>query len=262
MNIDPVTRRVDARLIGGLVSVLLAGGAVWLIVSGVQDESTVRIGLGLVLLAVAIGLAVLVVRKFVRKGSTPTSKAAPVTSSPSQPLAPITPGQGVVPPPPGLVTPPPAFDAPDESADPDTLAKAPSVTPQPPADPEAEPWPMTERRATPAPVAPDVTWTLSAEDGTTQEIGGELLVGRDPGPGLVTGATTWRVVDPELSMSKTHALFGLDGASAWVEDWASTNGTVLRRDGGEAELMPHDRRPLFDGDEVLLGDVVIHVRRA
>ena len=90
---------------------------------------------------------------------------------------------------------------------------------------------------------------------------GHLLVGRDPAGTLVGGASTWRLEDPGLSVSKTHALFGADADDLWIEDWHSTNGTHLHRAGEVTRLSPHDRTDLRVGDRIELGDVSVSVTK-
>ena len=106
---------------------------------------------------------------------------------------------------------------------------------------------------------PGPRWTISTPSGERRVIDGPVLVGRDPDPALVGGATVWAIDEPELSMSKTHALLGIEAGVAWVEDWHSTNGVALHR--GEAALViePHARTPLRDGDVIELGTFKVTV---
>lgn len=177
----------------------------------------------------------------------PSLATGPLPSPPGSlitppPVAPL-PG-GLVPPPPGIVLPPPP--------------PAPSV--EPPARTERRQPSPSAASAVPAPAA--TALRLTAASGVTMHLSGMVLAGRDPDTALVEGAVVWRLQDPELSVSKTHALFGTTDGAAWVEDWHSTNGVALRRGGQETELSPHERVPLQAGDELLLGDFVVRVDRA
>ena len=57
----------------------------------------------------------------------------------------------------------------------------------------------------------------------------------------------------EATISRAHALFGYEGALAFVQDLGSTNGTLVN---GARE----HRRPLAHGDELRMGKLVIKVR--
>lgn len=154
-----------------------------------------------------------------------------------------TPG-GLIAPPPGIVPPPPVTAS------------------SPPPVPAVEPPSFTVPRlpSASAPVQAPPALRLVDPSGLTMHLSGTVLACRDPDTALVQGAVVWRLRDPELSVSKTHALFGTTDGAAWVEDWHSTNGVVLRRDGQESTLAPHERVPLQAGDEVLLGDFRVQVQ--
>jgi pSer/pThr/pTyr-binding forkhead associated (FHA) protein len=57
----------------------------------------------------------------------------------------------------------------------------------------------------------------------------------------------------EATISRAHALFGYEGALAFVQDLGSTNGTLVN---GARE----HRRPLAHGDELRMGKLAIKVR--
>ncbi len=57
----------------------------------------------------------------------------------------------------------------------------------------------------------------------------------------------------ELTLSRTHAAFGWDGESFYVEDLGSTNGTFVN---GARQT----RVRLCDGDEVQIGRLCLRVR--
>jgi pSer/pThr/pTyr-binding forkhead associated (FHA) protein len=57
----------------------------------------------------------------------------------------------------------------------------------------------------------------------------------------------------EATISRAHALFGLDAGRPFVQDLGSTNGTLVN---GERV----QRRPLDDGDELRMGRLVLRIR--
>lgn len=209
-----------------------------------------------------------------REAASPPSLAT--GTSPSAPYAPT------IPPPPGVSAPPapePSIDEPSAetisgvSAPPSSVmvAPPPGVTPQPTR--EAQPTretptdtgpveetvmrPVADERA--AAERADRGWTVIAPDGGRRVIDGPVLVGRDPDPALFRDARMWSIDDPQLTMSKTHALLGIEGGVAWVEDWASTNGVALHRGEAQLVLEPHARTPLRDGDVIEFGACTVRV---
>lgn len=56
--------------------------------------------------------------------------------------------------------------------------------------------------------------------------------------------------DPEAKVSRRHARITRRGGQYFVEDLGSTNGTFINRG---RRLLPGDRHPLNDGDEVIVG---------
>ncbi|MDQ1292565.1 MAG: hypothetical protein QG608_445 [Actinomycetota bacterium] len=71
---------------------------------------------------------------------------------------------------------------------------------------------------------------------------------RPPDPQLL------RVLDPELSVSKTHLVFGTDHQGLWIEDQNSTNGTAIVGPGGLAlRCTPWQRYVVPDGARVVIG---------
>jgi len=88
------------------------------------------------------------------------------------------------------------------------------------------------------------------------------LIGRAPHPvaGLpgepepVPGPQLLRVLDPQLSVSKTHLAFGVDSQGLWIEDQNSTNGTAIVGPGGLAlRCTPWQRYLVPDGARVVIG---------
>lgn len=176
----------------------------------------------------------------------------------SVPTAPAPPGESVADtvtaPPVRMVAPPPdSLTQPTHPVEETPVDKA-WVTPSPDEESPVEETVM--RPVSGAPAAPTTHprgWTLTAPDGARRVIDGPVLVGRDPNPQLVPGADLWPIDDPHLSMSKTHALLGIEDGVAWVEDWASTNGVALHRGAAQLVIEPHARTPLRDGDVVEFG---------
>lgn len=178
-----------------------------------------------------------------------TDDAASETISPDA----VAPSTGMVGAPPGVVPPPPA---PSSSAG--------RVEEAPAAELPAEETIMGPRAGQSAPAGAPATpagpeWTINAPDGSSRVIAGPVLVGRDPDPALVGGAEVWAIDDARLTMSKTHALLGIDDGTAWVEDWHSTNGVALHRGEAQLVLEPHARTPLRDGDVIEFGALQVTV---
>ena len=139
----------------------------------------------------------------------------------------------------------------------DTGAVGQEITP-PPLDAAVQAGLTTAR---PQALRSTTQWTLSAGD-RSRTVSDTLLVGRDPDPQLAPGAHVWVIQDDELTVSKTHAMFGLDDSGrVWVEDLGSTNGTSVADSGGRRTLATHQRHVLEDRDELLIGELQVTVKR-
>jgi pSer/pThr/pTyr-binding forkhead associated (FHA) protein len=57
----------------------------------------------------------------------------------------------------------------------------------------------------------------------------------------------------EATISRAHALFGLEAGRPFVQDLGSTNGTLVNGERTE-------RRELQDGDELRMGRLVLRMR--
>lgn len=184
----------------------------------------------------------------------PRGPVPPPPVSPAPVAAPYTADRTTLAPAPAPAGPAPA---PAPVADPSRLA-----SPAPPAFTQITGPPQPAHPAGPAPVSapPGASWLL-ATPSEHKVLAGPVLVGRDPDRDLAPDAEVWAIDDPELSVSKTHALFGVDATGAWVEDWHSTNGVELRRHAESVPLAPHTRTYLAEGDSVALGDVLVVVAK-
>ena len=56
--------------------------------------------------------------------------------------------------------------------------------------------------------------------------------------------------DPEAKVSRRHARITRRGEQYYIDDLSSTNGTFINRG---RRLLPGDRQPLNDGDEIIIG---------
>ena len=63
--------------------------------------------------------------------------------------------------------------------------------------------------------------------------------------------------DPEAKVSRRHARITRRAGNYFIEDLGSTNGTFVNRG---RRLVPGDRLPLKDGDEIIIGKTFLHFR--
>jgi len=129
------------------------------------------------------------------------------------------------------------------------------------AEPVAEETQLAPQRSAPAASA-GPTWRLVMPHGDAPvEISGAVVIGR--GPVTIPEYATAQLVtasDPSKSVSKTHALLGIDAKGLWVADLGSTNGTfVITPTGGDVRVQPGAPVYVPPGSDVELGQYVITV---
>ncbi|CAD6000307.1 FHA domain-containing protein [Agreia sp. COWG] len=119
----------------------------------------------------------------------------------------------------------------------------------------------TPRRVKPdAPVASSTpvpaTFTLVFSTGERVEVTGGGLVGRNPTPAAGEESLALvRIVDPQLSVSKTHLEFGVEAGLFWVSDRRSGNGTTISVAGRDPlEAVPGERYGVSRGTRIRIGE--------
>lgn len=195
-----------------------------------------------------------VVEKPLLRPPPPPPAAAPLISE--APLAPAV--VGVTPPlipdgaPVRLVPPPPGFIAvPPPSIEP------PAASIGIPSSESVDETRLSVRRKVGA------HWRLVLPDARQAEVGAALLVGRDPSANRNwPGASLLTIDDDAHSVSKTHAVFEVDGDGLWITDLHSTNGVIITQpDGTELDIDPDARTAVQPGADVELGDYVVQVEK-
>ena len=78
----------------------------------------------------------------------------------------------------------------------------------------------------------------------------ESQIGRWDADGGVFPDVDLDADDPEAKVSRRHARIMRRGEQYFIEDLGSTNGTFINRG---RRLLPGDRQPLRDGDEIIVG---------
>jgi RNA polymerase subunit RPABC4/transcription elongation factor Spt4 len=198
--------------------------------------------------------------------------AATVTSTPAA-AGPLTAATGLLPPPPPPGTPPtaafavatplirPLVPPPPPPAAPPAVAST-DLKDQPEQQHEGEPE-IDETRVSVRRQAKPV-WRLVFPDGTQSEVGAALLIGRDAAPNpRWSNAALLSIVDPALSVSKTHAVFEVEDDTLWVTDLHSRNGVVIiDQDRSEVDLEAGQRAEVPAGADIELGDYLIQVERS
>ncbi|TBN56082.1 FHA domain-containing protein [Glaciihabitans arcticus] len=111
------------------------------------------------------------------------------------------------------------------------------------------------------PVVAAATWRLVLPNADPLAVEGAVLLGRNPEalPEYPMAALA-KIVDPNRSVSKSHALLGVDGTGLWVADLGSTNGTFVRTPtGGDARVEPGAPVYAPAGSSIELGQYRVQV---
>ncbi|MFS0702221.1 FHA domain-containing protein [Cellulomonas sp. 179-A 4D5 NHS] len=118
----------------------------------------------------------------------------------------------------------------------------------------ADPWAAGSRRP--------ATVVLLTDDGSVLQVTGPTIVGRSPVD--PTGAhRLLGIPDLSRSISRSHALLEPHGASVWVTDLGSANGTAVALPGEPlVRLAPNVRVEAPVGARLALGDRVVHLAQA
>jgi len=105
---------------------------------------------------------------------------------------------------------------------------------------------------------------ITVDDGQDVQLGGSVLVGRNPAPQPGENVEQLLPVsDPGRSISKTHLHLRVDGDGVWVTDRNSTNGSaVTTPDGIQTRLHPGDAVLVRPGSTVHFGDRSFHLGQA
>lgn len=105
---------------------------------------------------------------------------------------------------------------------------------------------------------------IRVDDGRDVELGGTVLVGRNPAPQPGEAAEQLLAVsDPGRSISKTHLHLRVDRDGVWVTDRNSTNGSaVTTPDGLQTRLQPGEAIFVRPGSTVHFGDRSFHLGQA
>ncbi|MEV7973577.1 FHA domain-containing protein [Cellulomonas sp. NPDC089187] len=102
---------------------------------------------------------------------------------------------------------------------------------------------------------------LTLDTGVAMSVTGPGVIGRAPQP--IPGEPCDHVVtieDPERSVSRTHARFGMDEGRFWVQDAGSGNGTTLQLPDGRVVPVPVDQRVAVPaGSTIQVGARSVHV---
>jgi len=205
--------------------------------------------------------------------ATPLAPVAPGSAAPSSASAPPAASAPPVPPaavvasapqaPPATAVAPP-IEQPE--AAPAVAPAAPAPTAAPAAAPVYQPEPVSAAEVTqvPPPQAVGPQWRLLMPHGDAPVVlAGALVIGRSP----VTipeysQAQLVKASDPSRSVSKTHALLGIDATGLWVADLGSTNGTfVITPTGGDVKVQPGAPVYVPSGSDIELGQYVIQVEQ-
>ena len=85
----------------------------------------------------------------------------------------------------------------------------------------------------------------------------EAQIGRWDADGGIFPDVDLDADDPEAKVSRRHARIMRRNSQYFIEDLGSTNGTFINRG---RRLIPGNRQPLNDGDEVIVGKTFLRFR--
>lgn len=123
--------------------------------------------------------------------------------------------------------------------------------------------PQAARAVTPPGPSRPRTYVLTLDTGEAMSVSGPGVIGRAPRPR--DGDRCDHVVtidDPERSLSRTHARFGIDARGFWVCDAGSGNGTVLVLPSGQSVVVAPERpTPVPTGATIRIGDRTVLVEQ-
>jgi len=135
------------------------------------------------------------------------------------------------------------------------LARTPGL-PGAPVAPGLPPVPAAGLTPVTGAVSRSRSYVLTLDTGEALSVSGPGLLGRAPRPR--DGERCDHVVtidDPQRSLSRTHARFGIDARGLWVADAGSGNGTVVVLPSGQSVVVAPERpTPVPPGSTIRLGD--------
>ncbi|WP_374945457.1 FHA domain-containing protein [Agreia sp.] len=100
------------------------------------------------------------------------------------------------------------------------------------------------------------SFRLVFSTGESVVIRGPGLIGRNPVPALnEPQLEIVRIVDPQLSVSKTHLEFGIEDGLFWISDRNSGNGTSIFASNDEpVDALPGERYGVARGTRIRIGE--------
>jgi hypothetical protein len=111
-------------------------------------------------------------------------------------------------------------------------------------------------RSTPPRVAAKALFRLVFSTGESAVVSGPGVIGRNPVSSAGdSGTEIVRIVDPQLSVSKTHLEFGIENGTFWVSDLRSANGTSISVSGERSlDARPGERYGVARGTRIRIGE--------
>ncbi|MDR6685981.1 putative RDD family membrane protein YckC [Arthrobacter sp. 1088] len=159
-----------------------------------------------------------------------------------------------------VVSPVPSMSAAQRVSAPRQVSN-PQPAPVAPAHPDDD---VEKTQMRPGTARAEAVLRIRVDDGQDVELGGTVLVGRNPAPQPGEAAEQLlSVSDPGRSISKTHLHLRVDGDGVWVTDRNSTNGSaVTTPDGLQTRLHPGEAVFVRPGSTVHFGDRSFHLGQA